>query len=160
MESIFIHAMITILLPFGPLRAFFARLISLSHRRNLGQAMKMLQPVAEQRIQKRKSGDSKSNLNDGIEWTLNLTDEKAMEPYQLSLEILHNLFAGSLAPGAMVTELVFQAMMDPKLLEDLRTEARNATEKYGWTEKLLTNLPLQDSFIRELNRVFPTGSSM
>ena len=121
--------------------------------------MKMLQPIVARRIQERQRGEGKGNHNDGIEWTLDLTDNASMDPHQISLEVLHNLFAGSLAPGAMVTELVFQVLMDPKLLQELRTEALKAIDEHGWTEKLLTSLPLQDSFIRELNRVYPTGSS-
>ena len=129
MESIFIHAMITISLPFGPLRGLFGRLISLSHRRNLKRVMKMLQSIVEQKMREIQSGESKKNHNDGIDWTLRLTDEKDMDAYTISLEVLHNLFAGNLAPGAMLTELIFQAMMDQKLLQDVRNEALRLVEK-------------------------------
>ncbi|KAF2690570.1 putative cytochrome P450 monooxygenase [Lentithecium fluviatile CBS 122367] len=160
MESIFFHAIITIAVPFGPFRRLFAKLVAFSHRRNLRKAMQMLQPLVARRIREREDDESKSNRNnDGIQWTLDLTEATKRDPYQISLEVLHNLFAGSLAPGSMVTELVFQALMDFNLLEQLRNEASQAIELYGWTEKLLANLPLQDSFIRELNRVYPTGAT-
>lgn len=157
-HSIFIHAMIMISLPFGPFREFFSWVIALSHRRNLGKAMAILQPVVARRIAERKENAGQKQI-DGIQWTLDLTGDEDLDPYQVSLEILHNLFAGSLAPGAMITEMIFQALMDPNLLEDLRTEAQKALEECGWTDKLFQKLPLQDSFVRELNRVYPTGSS-
>ncbi len=59
----------------------------------------------------------------------------------------------------MITEMVFQVLMDPKLLADLGDEAMLALEEHGWTEKLLRKLALQDSFIRELNRLYPTSAS-
>lgn len=121
--------------------------------------MALLQPVVARRMAERNDDKFQKQRIDGIQWTLDLTSDEDMDPYQVSLEILHNLFAGSLAPGAMITEMVFQALMDTELLKDLRIEAQQALEECGWTDKLFQKLPLQDSFIRELNRVFPTGSS-
>ncbi|KAI0531725.1 cytochrome P450 [Xylaria digitata] len=159
-HSIFMHAVIIISLPFGPFRRLFSPIISLSHRWNMRKAMAILQPVVARRIRNRTRNQSLSEEeNDGIAWTLDQTSEDEMDPKLASLEILHNLFAGSLAPGAMITEMVFQVLMDPKLLADLRDEAMLALEEHGWTEKLLRNLALQDSFIRELNRLYPTGAT-
>ncbi|KAI1144992.1 cytochrome P450 [Nemania diffusa] len=157
-HSIFMHAVIIISLPLGPFRSLLAPIISLSHRWNLQKAMAILQPIVERRIRNRKQS-SWEEENDGIAWTLDLTSEGKMDPELASLEILHNLFAGSLAPGAMITEMVFQVLMDLNLLADLRAEATLALEEHGWTEKLFRKLPLQDSFIRELNRLYPTGAT-
>ncbi|KAI0549800.1 cytochrome P450 [Xylaria curta] len=159
-QSIFMHAVVIISLPLGPLRSLFSPLISLSHRWNLWRAMAILQPVVARRIQDRKRDQaSGKEENDGISWTLDLTDDSEINPQLASLEILHNLFAGSLAPGAMITEMIFQALMDSNLLADLRDEAMTALKEYGWTEKLFGKLYLQDSFIRELNRLYPTGAT-
>ncbi|KAJ3577059.1 hypothetical protein NPX13_g3508 [Xylaria arbuscula] len=159
-QSIFMHAVVIISLPLGPLRSLFSPLISLSHRWNLWRVMKILQPVVAGRIQDRKRNQaSRKEENDGISWTLDLTDDNEINPRLASLEVLHNLFAGSLAPGAMITEMVFQVLMDPKLLADLRDEAVAAVIEHGWTEKLFGKLSLQDSFIRELNRLYPTGAT-
>ncbi|KAK9772390.1 putative cytochrome P450 monooxygenase [Seiridium cardinale] len=158
-HSIFVHAMIIISFPFGPLRKLFSWVITLPHRRNLGKAIALLQPIVARRMVEKAQGKLKTKPNDGIEWTLDLTGDVDMDPYRVSLEVLHNLFAGSLAPGAMITEMIFQALTDAKLLEELRTEAKKALDSYGWTEKLLQKLYLQDSFIRELNRIHPTGST-
>lgn len=121
--------------------------------------MEVLEPVVVKRVEKRLYEDPSGEENDGIKWTLDLTKDEDMNPHRLSLEVLHNLFAGSLAPGALITEMIFQVLMSPKLLHDLRQEAQQALSEHGWTEKLLQDLLLQDSFIRELNRVYPTGSS-
>lgn len=151
--------MIIIHIPFRPLRELFTRLVALSHKRNLRLALEVLQPVVAKRIEKRYYEDQSGEENDGIKWTLDLTKDEDMDPHQISLEVLHNLFAGSLAPGALITEMIFQVLMSPQLLHDLRQEAQQAISRHGWTEKLLKDLLLQDSFIRELNRAYPTGSS-
>ncbi|KAH8773841.1 cytochrome P450 [Diaporthe sp. PMI_573] len=158
-QSIFIHAMIIIQIPFRPLRSIFTWLAALSHKRNLRLAMEVLEPVVAKRIEKRHYEDPSGDENDGIRWTLDLSKDEDMDPHRLSLEVVHNLFAGSLAPGALITEMIFQVLMSPALLNDLRQEAQQAISKHGWTEKLLHDLLLQDSFIRELSRVYPTGST-
>lgn len=77
----------------------------------------------------------------------------------LTYELLHNLWAASSAPGGMMTEIVYQLLQDPQYIEPLRHEARKAVDEFGWSEKMLARLHLQDSFIREVNRLLPTGSS-
>ena len=97
---------------------------------------------------------------DAIEWTLAFSkpDSPNNAPEYVTKELLHNLWAGSSAPGGLMTEMVYQLLLEPQYLEPLREEASNALKAHGWSEKTLDSLYLQDSFIREVNRLYPTGS--
>lgn len=59
----------------------------------------------------------------------------------------------------MVTQMVFETLMQPKYLKPLRAEAEKAIADHGWSEKALNSMNLLDSFIQEINRVHLTGSS-
>ena len=159
-ESIFANALVIVKLPLGPLRSWLAWPLSFLHRHRLGQSLKILLPVVEKRISERAAGMNTSDRLDAIEWTLALSEGEAEDedPRRLTLELLHNLWAGSSAPGGLVTEMLFQVLMEPDYMIILRNEAQDAVSKYGWSEKTLNSLHLQDSFIREINRLFPTGS--
>lgn len=55
----------------------------------------------------------------------------------------------------IITQMLFHILDDPSYLEPLRREAEEAIAKHGWSEKIINSLPLQDSFIRENNRMYP-----
>jgi hypothetical protein len=165
LESIFFTAIVIVTLPLGPLRPALAWLLTLPHKWKLEKCSRMLQPVVEARIQRRELPKSPTSdghhIGDAIEWTLDLVKGDATydTPERLTYELLHNLWAASSAPGGMLTEIVYQMLMFPEYLQPLRLEAETATNKYGWSEKMLADLRLQDSFIREVNRLLPTGAS-
>jgi cytochrome P450 len=165
LESIFFTAIITVNLPLGPFRPALAWLLTLPHRLKLKKCAKKLQPIVEKRIKNRQvetNGNSHGkHIGDAIEWTLDLVkgDPKYDTPERLTHELLHNLWAASSAPGGMMTEIVFQMLTYPEYMEPLREEAQKSVQESGWTEKMLANLHLQDSFIREVNRLLPTGAS-
>lgn len=154
-ESIFITALVIIKLPLGPLRRFLAWPISSLHRWKLRHCMNLLRPVLEKRLSPR-------NIKkpDAIQWTLDLfpVSDLNITSDRLMMELLHNLWAGSSAPGGMLTEVVYQLLLHDAHLGPLRKEAAEAVDQYGWTDQMLNSLHLQDSFIRETNRLFPTGS--
>ncbi|KAL9119449.1 MAG: hypothetical protein Q9187_003996, partial [Circinaria calcarea] len=54
--------------------------------------------------------------------------------------------------------MLFLILEDPSYLEPLRREVDDAIAKHGWSEKIINSLPLQDSFIREVNRMYPIFS--
>jgi hypothetical protein len=55
--------------------------------------------------------------------------------------------------------MIFQILLEPQYLEPLRDEASKALKAHGYLEKFFSTLVQQDSFIREINRVYPTSSS-
>ena len=159
-ESIFVNALVIAKLPLGPFRSWLAWPLSFLHRRRLEKSLKILLPVVEKRIAERAASMKTSDRLDAIEWTLALSESEIEDedPRRLALELLHNLWAGSSAPGGLVTEMLFQVLIEPDYLEPLRNEAQDAVSQYGWSEKMLNSLHLLDSFIKEINRLFPTGS--
>ncbi|KAL1604768.1 hypothetical protein SLS60_004308 [Paraconiothyrium brasiliense] len=163
LQSIFFTAIITVNLPLGPLRPYLVPLLTLPHKWKNEKCAKVLQPIVEKRIQRRQSkqnGHSDGDIGDAIEWTLDLVkgDPKYDTPERLTEELLHNLWAASSAPGGMMTEIVYQMLTYPEYMEPLRKEAEQMVKEHGWTEKMLANLQLQDSFVREVNRMLPTGA--
>ena len=122
----------------------------------------MLLPLVKQRIEQRKSSSSRGKERlDALEWTLDFADDLGAPhntPEKITEELLYGLWAASSAPGGMMAEIVFQLLLFPQYMDPLREEATAAVEKHGWSEKMLNSLKLQDSFIREVNRLYPTGS--
>lgn len=143
----------------GPFRGWLVWLLSFYHRRKLERSAKMVLPVVHKRLGEEANGIGESRL-DAIEWTLAFSspNPNGKEPQRITLELLQNLWAGSSAPGGLVTEMLYQLLMEPYYLEPLRAEAERAIASHGWTDKAITELHLLDSFIREINRLYPTGS--
>lgn len=162
MKGIFVNALVIVKLPLGPFRAILAWPISLILRWQLLVCERLMSPILETRIEERNDyNDADGTTLDAIESTFNLYPEEAQKEHvsRLSKELLHTLWAGSSAPGGMMTEVLYQLLMHPEHMAPLRDEALYAIKKHGWSEKMIGCLPLQDSFIREVNRLFPTGSS-
>ncbi|KAI0392801.1 cytochrome P450 [Xylariaceae sp. FL0594] len=162
--SIFFTALIIIKLPLGPLREWLAYPLSAWHRRKLARCADMLMPVLEKRIAEWHNRDTNerptpSSSLDSIEWFLMLSDE-AVDKNRLAAELMHNLWAGTSAPGGLVTEIIFQLLQQPQYKSPLLSESVEALRRSNgrWTEKALSRLVLVDSFIRETNRLHPTGS--
>lgn len=181
-DSIFVNGLILSMLPLWPLRYALSYVLSVFHRYNLRRAMKIVLPVVSARFEEfrrqqysssfHQSGADDDVVNDqltehhldAIEWTLRLSmklGDKEHNPYRISLSLLHNLWAGSAAPAGLLTQMLFKVLLDPpsRYLEPLRAEAEAAIKQHGCTDKALSNMSLLDSFIREMNRVYPTGSA-
>jgi cytochrome P450 len=166
LSSIFFTALIIVKLPLGPLRDLLAYPLTLPHKWKLQRCFKMLRPIVAERVQRRRLLQAKEGnedeKTDAIEWTLDLALSPPDAHYDsvdfITEELLHNLWAASSAPGGLMTQIVFSLLHEPKYIAPIREEAEKAVAQYGWGEKLLGNLPFQDSFIREVNRLFPTGS--
>jgi aspirochlorine biosynthesis cytochrome P450 monooxygenase len=159
--SLFVTALVIVKLPLGPLRDHLAYPISFWHRRKLARCTKMLLPVLRKRITECNfhQGTREPRL-DAIEWSLGLESSNEVDEERLAAELMHGLWAGTSAPGGLVTEIVFQLLLEPHYKEPLIKEGMEAlADENKWTEKALSRLPLLDSFIRETNRLNPTGSS-
>ncbi|KAF4635041.1 hypothetical protein G7Y89_g3058 [Cudoniella acicularis] len=167
-ESIFINGLIIKMLPLGPIRGILAWPISFFHRRKMEAALERLQPLVERRISLFAADDSSSmkkspnteHFLDAIDWILTASSAQPTQQDSriLAIEILHNFWASSGSPSALLTQIVFQVLMFPMYLDPLRKEVQDAVSKYGWTEKAVQSLPLLDSFIRETNRLYPSFS--
>lgn len=160
MNSVVINALLSIMFPWGPFRRLFRTILAYFHRRNLESAVKIVLPMVQKRLQERELGDKRPSHIDATEWTIDraVSDSLELDPRRITLNLLQNIWAGSAAPAALVTQMVYQVLMMPKYMESLRNEAIQATTAHGWTEKALSHMPLQDNFIKEINRLYPLGS--
>ncbi|KAI1653942.1 cytochrome P450 [Daldinia decipiens] len=159
LESIFVTALVIINLPLGRFRSFFAWPLSLLHRRRLRSCMDILRPVVRKRLKEYRGLHQAKNV-DAIQWTLDLLpmDLESLDEDRVLKELLHNLWAASSAPGGMITEIVYQLLSHPEDIKHIREEAIKAMNQHGWCDKMDNSIVLQDSYIRETNRLFPTGS--
>ncbi|GAW25785.1 putative cytochrome P450 [Rosellinia necatrix] len=159
LQSMLVTALLTVKLPLGCCRSFLASPISLFHRWRLWQCTNMLLPVIESRIQENEGTSTKSEM-DAIQWTLDLFPEisRDVDRRRFAHELLHNLWAGSAAPGGMITEVLYQLLLYREDFVAIKKEVESSYVEYGWSEGMINTLVLLDSFIRETNRLFPTGS--
>lgn len=71
----------------------------------------------------------------------------------LAEELIHASEAGVSGTVCFIVQMMYQVLANPEYLEPLRQEADQGIAKFGWNDALLNSLPLQDSFLREVNRV-------
>lgn len=157
--SVFTNGVILSTIPLGPLRRWMSWLGSFQHRRNLRKAMDLVVPVVQKRLRDMAEHPDSPRPADATQWTIELAgpEPKERTPERIAHQILQNLWAGSGAPGGMLTQLVYQVLWQPQYLEPMREEIRQAVEEHGWTDKMLNNIPKVDSFLRETNRLHPSG---
>ena len=160
MNSVVTNALLSIMFPVGPFRGLCRTMLAWLHRRNLESAVKIVLPIVEHRLKERDMGEERPIHVDATEWTIDLagSDPVELDPRRITLNLLHNIWAGSAGPAALVNQMIYQVLMMPEYLEPLCKEATEATSTHGWTDQALLSMPLQDSFIKELNRLYPLGS--
>lgn len=158
-ESVFMNGVILSSIPLGPFRAIASYIGSFKHRQNMQKVLSLVIPVIEKRMEKLEQDPKGTHPNDAVQWTIELSgpDKRERTPRRLAHQVLQNLWAGSGAPGGMLTQMIYQVLMHPELLEPMREEIRHAVNEHGWTDKMLNNMPLVDSFLRETNRLYPNG---
>jgi hypothetical protein len=148
---------------FGIFRKFAAKFTTFFHRWKLAATTKILLPIVQKRLQ-----DLEKNLSvdhdDSIQWTiltaLQSLDLREHEPQRIVENILHLLFAANSAPGALATQMLYEALITPSHIEILRDEISSVVAEHGgWTWDALAQMPFLDSFTRETLRVYPPGSS-
>lgn len=148
---------------FGPLRPFFSKLTTWFHKTQLEASIKLLTPEIERRMRAREAGKPWP-CSDSIEWLIDIAekmdDQRELSVRRLAENVLHLLFAANSAPGALVTQMVYEVLMDPRYLGPLRDEIAAALRaEESWTAEALANMPLLDSLVRETLRMYPPGSS-
>ncbi|MCJ1352291.1 MAG: hypothetical protein MMC33_002275 [Icmadophila ericetorum] len=154
----FLTGVILLKLPLGIFRAILGSPIAYFQRRNLRKIVGIVSPVVLKRIREKAQRIQKPRRIDGIEWTLKLAEQDQTDTEQSTLictELIQSLWAAGASPAAIITQMVFHVLADPSYLEPMRKEVEDAVAKHGWSEKIINDLPLQDSFIREVNRFYP-----
>ena len=148
------------MIPFGPFRRLGSWVGSVGHRRNLHKAIQTVLPEVSRRMAEEGFDDTKQSRLDAVSCTMGLAKYAPgeYESYRIALQLLHNLWAGSAAPGSLVTQVVFQILMRPEYVEPLRSESAEVVSRYGLSDQALSNRPLLDSFVREINWLHPTDS--
>lgn len=165
-DSIFMNGLVMSMLPLGPFRRLVCYPLSTYHRMKVKRALNEILPVVQERCEKAEgrnrtdTGDEDASQLDAIDWSIDLTrtHKKECRPECIAITILHTIWAGSPPSAGLLTQMVFQVLLEPRYIEPLRSEAETAFGTHGFTDTALRTMPLMDSFIRELNRLYPTGA--
>ncbi|KAI0401578.1 cytochrome P450 [Xylaria palmicola] len=155
------HAMLGFILLHIPIRAIREVLkvpLSYFQRRRQRRVLSLVSSVMRKRLEARLSGKDGEDHIDCMSWTLKIKDDFPKSKnedqfWQMSHELIHLLGASHAPTGMALTQLLWLILDEPQYLEPLRKEAEEAIAQYGMTSKLFSHLPLQDSFIRETNRL-------
>lgn len=156
-DSVMITGMIIAQLPLGPFRRPLGWAISQVHGLFLARVMRITEPVVARRLAEARAGSDK-RYNDSIEWAIQLDDPPERDARTMSLEMLHLLEAAAGAPGAMMTEVMYQLLEEPQYQPLLHKEIAAVTTALPLAEAV-QNMPLMDSFIMEVNRLYPVGGT-
>jgi cytochrome P450 len=153
-ESVFTTGLITAELPLGPFRPLVGWMLAQYHRITLYRLMKITEPVVAKRMH---SGKTSPEQNDSIEWAIKLNSDDKRDSRVVSLEMLHILEAAGGAPGAMMSEMMYQMLIEPSWFSVLQDEIKKVIKADSPLATQLDSLPLMDSFIMETNRMYPVG---
>jgi cytochrome P450 len=159
-DSVFVTGLIIAQLPLGPFRGVVGWLIALYHRYILRRILRIVEPVVARRMSEARASKTVPRYDDSIEWAIKLNDQLQRDSRTISLEMLHILEAAAGAPGAMMSEMIYQLLVEPHYFRPLRDEIRNATKSTQSLDEALQKLRMLDSFIMETNRMYPVGGGM
>lgn len=157
-------AMITLNIPFHTVRhtlgwphAMFQKHV---RQRRLHNAAK--QHVIR-RMQGKDSNGKENDETDALQMAIELLSNQPVRnqdttPFAdiLASQLWQLTWAGAQSPSMSLANMIAQLLETPEHAELLRQEARVAVESQGWADAMLTQMPLMDSFIREVHRVRPT----
>jgi len=151
-------------MPFGAtIRDMIAWPLCKYHQRTRQQRLlDIIKPVVAKRMQEESLGTLDESEFDGITMTLKLLREFPLAEgsdvsptHTIAHEIRQLMWAAGQSPAITLTSMLFRLLSEPKYIEPLRKEAQEAVAKHGWNDDILNELPLQDSYIREVHRMQP-----
>ncbi|KAI0455767.1 cytochrome P450 monooxygenase [Xylaria acuta] len=156
-DSVFVTGLIISQLPLGPFRGIVGWLIALYHRWMLYRIVRVVEPVIARRMSEARTSKTVPRYDDSIEWAIKLNDPPQRDSRTITLEMLHILEAAAGAPGAMMSEMIYQLLVEPHYFQPLRDEIRDARKGARSTDETIQKLRLMDSFLMETNRMYPVG---
>jgi cytochrome P450 monooxygenase-1 len=121
------------------------------------EARDLINPLLERRRAEKAEAEStgeKVTYNDAVEWLDDLAREKgvgydpACAQLSLSVAALHST-------TDFFTQVMFDIVQNPELVEPLREEIISVLGKQGWSKNSLYNLKLMDSVLKESQRLKP-----
>ncbi|KAJ8069755.1 hypothetical protein OCU04_000178 [Sclerotinia nivalis] len=152
-------------LPLGLFRDLLAGPFSYYQRVRQRKVIDIVSAKIAARIDDIEQNKDRTPRIDCIEWTLKMLRDFPIEKtkggslplWRMSHELVHLLGASHTPTGIAVTQMVWKMLAYPEYLDPLRQEADAAIAKFGFSHKIVDFLPLQDSFIRETNRLHPNN---
>jgi hypothetical protein len=124
--------------------------------------IEIIKPVMAKRMLAHNDAVSEDAEYDAIQTLLDLLPEFPLDEdatnspvHTLSHEILQLVWAAGQSPAISIAAVLFKLLDEPSYIQVLRNESQTTVEKNGWSDQILNELPVLDSFIRETHRVHP-----
>ncbi|KAJ7302011.1 cytochrome P450 [Mycena albidolilacea] len=123
------------------------------------KALDFLGPLLEERLAKEREfgPDWDGKPNDLISWLLELAEGNQRTPLDLTLRILGMNMVAIHKSSIAFTHAIFDLTTHPEHLLSMREEAERVVKEEGWTKAALNSMVKIDSFLRESQRLNPTG---
>ncbi|PVI02660.1 cytochrome P450 [Periconia macrospinosa] len=157
---------LTLMIPFHALRHTIGWPLAMYQKHVRQRRLHNLAKVhVVRRMEEEKSGMYDSTEVDALQLAMNLlprhlpdqasstspTDLLAAQLWQLT-------WAGAQSPSMTLANMLVKVLETPAHCEVLREEVNAAIESQGWSDAMLNQMPLMDSFIREVQRLYPIMS--
>ena len=114
------------------------------------------------RMMEEESGTRVDGEVDALQSAIRLLSRDSTPPPVdlLAAQLWQLTWAGAQSPGMTLARMLLKVLEMPALGEALREEANAAVANQGWSDAMVRDLPLMDSFIREVHRLYPTFSGI
>jgi cytochrome P450 len=145
----------------GFVRRWFYWLGTWGLRRDIARVFEFLLPVIDRRmallgqLAGEQPDERYMDMITGL-LTMNIPEPEEATPIRHAHRVLHISFAASAVSSALMMHMLHNVLMMPSIIPELRKDVQTALDEHGgWSEQAVIEMPLLDSFIRELLRLHP-----
>ncbi|KAL0574343.1 hypothetical protein V5O48_007605 [Marasmius crinis-equi] len=118
-------------------------------------ALKHLEPIIHERVEKLKAGEEDSLPDDFLTWMIQVApkdSDRLLEPEDLTPRLLGVNIAAIHTTGRGLTHALIDLASHPEYIEPLRKEIEFNIERDGWSKAAMGKMRMLDSFLKESHR--------
>ncbi|KAL0574344.1 hypothetical protein V5O48_007606 [Marasmius crinis-equi] len=126
---------------------------------SLKLALKHLEPIIRERVEKHKAGEEDSLEDDLLTWMIQAAPKDSdqwLEPADLAVRLLGINMAA--IHSTALTHALINLAAHPEYIEPLRKEIEFNIENEGWSKAAMGKMRMLDSFLKESQRVSTSGA--
>ena len=155
---------ITLMLPFDALRFTLTYPLIIYHKHfRQRRLFNIAKSHVIRRIEQEKSGMREETGIDALKSAIKLMNTDTSKPQfvdALAEQLWQLTWAGAQSPTMTLANMFMRVLEKPEHGKALREEVIAAVESHGWSDAMLNQMLLMDSFIREVHRLYPIFPSM
>lgn len=154
-----ITGFITLMLPFASLRLALTWPLALYQKHVRQQRLfNIAKSHVIRRVEQEKWGTHDATGVDALKSAIKLMGTDSSKPESidsLATQLWQLTWAGAQSPTMTLANMFVRVLEKPEHGKALYEEARAAVASHGWGDAMLNQMPLMDSFIREVHRLYP-----